>query len=1128
MAFEKEGIVRNRPDCRHAGSGAGPLAPLLAAFALSACGGGSVRGGDFVAAQSDAAACAGDACAAEVSFARLSEHSYLSGWQSPHQRAFADAGAVTSRRASAHLLDAAAAGRDAVDLLARIGVAGDQFTYMDVDGMQPAAVARMYSALAPNGFVSLSGAAGSVFVAADDSAGAGIGTGELAQGAWLLADTGIGIPDAAASGKVHFYYGLNEDLDGRHPDSEGCRHIEQACIGAPHRFKVELRDGRISVLAGKSSAFAFATYLLAWERMPEHADVAAVFDLARSCVQDIGEAGPDADTGLGRLDVGCMVRRLARLPSCAPGQMLASISSCRHLSYWQQMQGHYYVSQNASPHQQAFAAAGIAAAQADRSDRAWLLDGGSHGQVISDLMAQVGVGEAGYSYMEMAVPEQGPVAFAIEEIAGRYLSLPAAGFVNFSFDYPFAGAAYASHVGIRAADIESGAWILVAAGNDGEQDSLAGFTQATRDGTVEAMDTGKVHFYYGLDRALAGRHASSSGCLHIEEYCIGAPYEFVVQLRSGLFRIGGTSYASPFGFAAYLMAWQRMPERTDIAAVFDLALSCVQDLGEEGPDADTGRGRLDIGCLAYGATQMPECAPGLVLVSVTDCAPQDYLQDLQGMVSLSGRQGVLQRAFREAGFERRVADRSDRVFLVADGSIESAVVNGLGISATVNYARPDAQGGIGSTVYLNSVASVYAGLQSSDLIGLPQVRGAFTSDRSQWPAIASDEVADGAWMILPVGQGGSVDPFVPAGASTLPDGFMRESAVQAASGGKVHFIYGLNDDLDGRHPDSDGCRHIETHCLGAPYNYYLYDEGVGGILHSGTAAASAFAFAAYLLAWERLPPDAPIDDVFAISLACAHDLGAAGPDAETGRGRIDIGCMARRAHAAGNPPPAAPAVGKRDEELEAYMDDFASGLFADHIGRLSLPGRTHAGVGVGFGGDSFSATYRPAQDATAYESGIFDPQLVALTADFGLLTDGRHAGVYYRPAAALAAGVSLGQADSFFGASGSGEFSFHCATEMSLLLAAGLPAGPDGRLQASGWLKGSQAGCRSGALLDGLRGREAGIALKYSSASGGWQLSAQAWTARFLGGTVSLAGRRSGIDRGGILYGGRLQISRSF
>ena len=1153
MAFEKEGRIRSCSDCGSARSVAGLFPALASVFALSACGGGGGAGGDLISAQADysanrfaAAACA-DACTSADYFAQLAGHSYLSGRASPLQTAFAGAGfdprRAVSRRSRAHLVSATAAGRRVPDLLARIGVAGDQFTYVDMAGARVGEIADIYASLAADGFVDLSQVAVPVFVSDADRGSPGISASELAEGAWVLADTGVGgdqdplallsrqhasgIKDAAATGKVHFYYGLNRSLDGRAAAAAGCRHIEEACIGAPHQFTVELRDGRVSLLAGSSASFAFATYLLAWERMPAHADIAAVFDLAANCVQDLAEAGADADTGRGRLDIGCMARGLTRLPDCAPGQMLVSIAACRHLSYWKETRDHYYVDSNASPQQQAFAAAGIEAGRSDRRGRAYLLDGGSHARKISDLIAHIGVDEDSYSHLELTVQEADSVAFLVSEIVAHYSSLSASDLVNFSFGYPFVGAAHAQYVGIGAGDVDNGAWILNAVGNDGWQDSLALFSQATRDGTLEAMRTGKVHFYYGLDRTLARRHSLSNGCRHIEEYCIGAPYEFFVQLRNGLFRIGGTSYSSPFGFATYLMAWERMPARTDIAAVFDLARSCVQDLGEPGADADTGLGRLDIGCMAYGATRMPECPPGSVLMSMTRCAPLSHWEQMRGIVHLSERESVFRTAFAEAELGQRVSDRRAEAFLLVDQDLESSLVAGAEISATVNYTRIEAPGTAASTAYLRALASAYGSLQSSDFIGLPQARLAFTSNRSLWPAITASQVRDGAWIVLPVGQDGSVDPFASASSSSLLVEFMRESAIQATATGKVHFFYGLNKNLDGRHPQSDGCRHIEEHCLGVPYSYYLDGSG-GGAVRSGSSAAATFGFAAYLLTWERMPEDATIADVFAIGRACAEDLGEAGADADTGRGRLDIGCLVRRAHEAGNPATAAAADRAGEEDLASYMDDFAGELFADELGRLSLPGRTDAGVRVGFGGDSFSASYRPGQEVEVRPAAAPAFDYVPLGAGFGLLIDGERVGAYWQPAAPVRTGFSFGSEASFFGGTGSGEFAFACVRETSLLLAADLHASATASLVASGWLQEARAGCISGALLDRLQGRQAGIALEHEWAGDDWRLAAQAWASRFTGGTVALAGRRFGIEAGKPQYGGSLQISYSF
>ena len=65
------------------------------------------------------------------------------------------------------------------------------------------------------------------------------------------------------------------------------------------------------------------------------------------------------------------------------------------------------------------------------------------------------------------------------------------------------------------------------------------------------------------------------------------------------------------------------------------------------------------------------------------------------------------------------------------------------------------------------------------------------------------------------------------------------------------------------------------------------------------AFVSTYGFAAYLLAWERMAADTSVARVFELADACAHDLGKVGADADTGLGRLDMGCMASRIYAAG-------------------------------------------------------------------------------------------------------------------------------------------------------------------------------------------------------------------------------------
>lgn len=117
------------------------------------------------------------------------------------------------------------------------------------------------------------------------------------------------LSNAVLSGKVRFFYGLNTGFTGRHPTSSGCRGVETACIGTPFLYNV---NGRTIAGTSFSSAYAFHVYLLTWERMAEEATIAQVFSLGDLCTIDLGEEGADEDTGIGRLDLGCMARASAQ------------------------------------------------------------------------------------------------------------------------------------------------------------------------------------------------------------------------------------------------------------------------------------------------------------------------------------------------------------------------------------------------------------------------------------------------------------------------------------------------------------------------------------------------------------------------------------------------------------------------------------------------------------------------------------------------------------------------------------------------------------------------------------------------------------------------------------------------
>ena len=274
------------------------------------------------------------------------------------------------------------------------------------------------------------------------------------------------------------------------------------------------------------------------------------------------------------------------------------------------------------------------------------------------------------------------------------------------------------------------------------------------------------------------------------------PFEFLlVDRRADLLIASSTTVSNSSAFAAYLMAWERMAANTHISAVFDMALGCVQDIGVPGPDADTGAGRLDIGCMAHAAAHAPSCYTGYVLTSVRDarCERFSYWEDLQAPLSIApNRESLLVRAFKDVGITTRLVDRSANAH-VAGNSTVVAKFEAMGIAASDSYTS------ISNT---SNPASTYASLGTSDLFILPSKPAAelFTSDTSEEAGIDSSTVAAGAWMLSWVGQAGTTfDPLF--GVTLTVSGnvdpllrvtvaIRREGIKLVAATGKVHFFYG--------------------------------------------------------------------------------------------------------------------------------------------------------------------------------------------------------------------------------------------------------------------------------------------------------------------------------------------------
>ncbi|MCY4325854.1 MAG: hypothetical protein OXC81_07560, partial [Betaproteobacteria bacterium] len=823
----------------------------------------------------------------------LRTHQYAASRESPVEKAFRIAQPVvdrSNRSAQAYLLHSGttAQGEEIADLLAGMGIGSSQYTHLSM-GAAPSAqqITDRYLQLTSSDLVAFSHAAAPL-VTDDYLVGDGIFTYQFRKGAFALIDTGSGgsqdslaglathyqegMKAAAETGRVHFYYGLNSALSGRHASANGCQHLGEYCIGAPYSFSVELRGGTTKTLAGESSTFAFAAYLNAWERMAENTHISAVFDLALSCVQDIGTTGVDDDTGLGRLDIGCLAYRTADVPVCSATAMLVSRTECGrpYDSYWDSMRGHVYNPRDPleSPLQLAFKNDGIKDRTVDRSSDAYIMDGGFHWQYIKSELDGIGLA-VGTNYSLMPI-ESFAFSFFTPDIVRSYESLSSSDYINASFatdDTPW---------------VTNGPYILNATGNSG---NVGWFNPAREDLPV---GLNKVHFVYGLHpTTLTIRDDESNGCAGIERFCFGAPYMFHTVGDLGYLRISGTSFSSPFAFAAYLMAWERMAANTHISAVFDMALGCIEDIGAPGPDADTGLGRLDIGCMAYSSAHAPSCHPGYVLTSVriANCERFSYWEDLQAPLSIAPGsetsiigESLLVRAFKDVGLQTRTTDRSANTHAVVDTTTTTLAFTDLqmlgimGVTATVNYSY------IPTTA---NIVSQYKNLAATDLFALLSKPATefFTEDESQAAGVEAGSITSGAWILswLRQQQRGNINPL-----ALLP--LARDNGVrQAAATGKVNFLYGLNDRLDGRSSGSDGCMHIAAYCIGVPSSYlvrvttqrtYLSGDVATVTLnqtYSGNQAGALIGFASHLLTWERLPQTSTVSDLFTVVRGCVED-----------------------------------------------------------------------------------------------------------------------------------------------------------------------------------------------------------------------------------------------------------------
>ncbi|MCY4325598.1 MAG: hypothetical protein OXC81_06215 [Betaproteobacteria bacterium] len=720
----------------------------------------------------------------------------------------------------------------------------------------------------------------------------------------------------------------------------------------------------------------------------------------------------------------------------------------------------------------------------------------------------------------------------------------------------------------------------------------------TAAGYRQAMATGKVRMFYGLNPDGVTRHTYSNGCQGVEQYCIGIPYMMVSTNSAGKAKQWSSwYYQDMYAFAAYLLAWERMPESTHVAKVFEVADGCVQDLGDEGNDAETGRGRLDFGCLASSAFKMSNPTVTVTQVSST---PESTLVAGKEQVSYLGKAtaaNALKNEFSRLGISAMV-DRSQSAYEIKhekyawDGpsrfvfwlynydllrSIhereagtqfllnDMGLLYGLSISSLIvgesgkNYSALYKKTAENNLVYIetnpfylgSSPQKRNWGMRNQETwldSGLIENRGWIVSETGY----DVNYVASGKWQLSKSVMRRSVDNPLHqlndyrAEASKQPEDsrivLMEENYERALATGKVRLFYGLNSDQSGRDPLFLDCTDFEEYCIGVPHPYN-----------------SQYAFGVYLQAWERMPETTHISAVFDIGDRCTEDLGTKGADADTGLGRLDIGCMAyevykvnldpasatltvaarvqgapvaSQADVQGSLPSFSASASSVDPSQQKFFDDFAQDLFA-HLGNLWLPGGTDAGFAVGFPGDSFEGTYRPAHGKRTHYDFVVPSALYARSAGsiglMGMASSGE-VGIFTR-IEGVDVSFSYARSEDFFGGSGSGDFSFDQVGNSRLMLHKQvLPEGDEHTLGVGGWVRHAAVSGGRGRLLDDLRGVEYGLSMNYGwQGQGGLRVEATAYGARFAGGEVELAGGdRFAIGasdwKWGVRFGGSYQF----
>ena len=1018
---------------------------------------------------------------------------YAPDTESSLTRAFVQTGrgdVVAGRSSSAFLIGSTAYGvaQAAQDFLVGAGVAADGYTFIDTndrDVSNRSAYLRtpensLVNILSNPLYTSGSGGLEGLIISPDD----------ITDHGWIVSDTGFngnidpiagisgqgwlgehadavaeGYRQALDTGKVRLFYGLNVDGQTRHSTSNGCQGAESHCIGTPYSLRVRNGQGRYTDVEGTLvGTYGFAAYVMAWERMDEDTHISEVFELGDECTVDLGVAGADADTGLGRLDIGCLATRVyeSHLPPAEvaePEVEPEPVPVDPEVTPAVEPDPVPPVSIAVNPppvYPEPEPAVSIVVQPPVEPDPEPAVSIVVQPPVEPDPEPAVSI-----VVQPPVEPDPEPAVSIVVQPPVEPDPEPAVSIVVQPPVEPDPEPAVSIVV---QPPVEPDPEVTLP---DAEENQLeTDLVQVDHWGTdIEKRALLQDFDRLGLATAISDRKDQA---FHIEH------------------RVYAWSYEEPFEHWLKYYEQLRMFHNKSV----DVRSGLIEDL-------------------------------------------------LSGM-------GIH-------------LDVSYAFILAGDWDHDA------------NYDHSYKRSSENSLVHFETNPFYLGGPRAWSYWGWDQ-----GMDKETW--LDADLIQDYGWILSETGYDGQhivsssypwryhhahtkiVDYRKADQSNSYPEHQaqqrrrMESNYETALATGKVRVFYGLNGNHSGRDPKFHDCTDFEEYCIGVPYPYN-----------------SQYAFGVYVASWERLPQETHISAVFAMGDRCTEDLGAAGPDSDTGLGRLDIGCMAYEVYKINlDPESATLSVAARIRESEEvgtlvgnplvtvtnegdlnlqlhsvqlssagasdgpsqqqFFDDFAQELFSD-LGSLWLPGSTQAGFSVGFPGDSFEGTYRPTHGTSArYEFEPPSPRYALAGGSVGVMgTSAGEIGIFTR-IEGMDVSFSYARSDDFFGGQGSGDFAFsHVGNSRLMVQRQLLPGSGDHSLVVGGWLRHAAVAGGRGRLLDDLRGFEHGLSVSYDwKREDGLRVEATAHAARFAGGDVGLAGERFAIGASDWQWGVGIRGSYQF